>query len=88
MIRNSPFSERQGSYSRFRYDFWSRAPGEVPEVVYLDVYRKAFFEAMPDNEKDSVLFIDNLNARAFLEEVTPADIANSKNCDWIYNEHK
>ena len=46
MIRNSPFSERQGSYSRFRYDFWSRAPGEVPEVVYLDVYRKAFFEAM------------------------------------------
>ena len=50
--------------------------------------QKAFFEAMPNNEKDSVLFIENLNARAFLEEVTPADIANSKNCDWIYNEHK
>ncbi len=50
--------------------------------------QKAFFEAMPDSKKGSVLFKEGKDATCYLEEVTPADIAASKNCKWIYNEHK
>lgn len=50
--------------------------------------QKAFFEAMPKGKKDSVLFTEDKDAKLFMEEITPADIAQSKNCEWIYNPHK
>ncbi len=50
--------------------------------------QKAFYAAMPESKKDSVIFKDKEKSNPFfLEEVTPADIANSKNCDWVYNEN-
>lgn len=48
--------------------------------------QKAFYNVLPNKKKDSVVFSDKQN-KFFLEEVTPADIARSKNCDWIYNRH-
>ncbi|MBI2038182.1 MAG: hypothetical protein HYT15_04665 [Candidatus Magasanikbacteria bacterium] len=49
--------------------------------------QKAFYNVLPDNKKDSVVFRDRKISKFFLEEVTPADIARSKKCDWLYNPH-
>lgn len=48
--------------------------------------QKAFYNVLPDNKKDSVVF-KNKKDKFFLEEVTPADIARSPKCDWIFNPH-
>ncbi len=47
--------------------------------------QKAFYNVLPENKKDSVIFKDKDINKFFLEDVTPADIALSKNCDWLYN---
>ena len=49
--------------------------------------QKAFYSVLPENKKDSVVFKDKNINKFFLEEVTPADIARSKKCDWLYNPH-
>lgn len=49
--------------------------------------QKAFFEAVLDDKKKKIIFSSKSNSSFFLEEVTPADIAKSKNCEWIYNPH-
>lgn len=49
--------------------------------------QKAFYAAAPVEKKESVIFKEDRSDSFFLEEVTPADIANSKNCDWVYNEN-
>lgn len=49
--------------------------------------QKAFYEAMPKEKKDAVIFTKNRSSKFFLEEVTPADIARSKNCLWLFNQH-
>ena len=48
--------------------------------------QKAFYNVLPENKRDSVIF-KNKKDKFFLEEVTPADIAQSKNCQWLYNQH-
>lgn len=49
--------------------------------------QKAFYEAMPNNKKKLAIFGQNNDLKFFLEDITPADIARSKNCKWIYNPH-
>ncbi len=49
--------------------------------------QKAFYEAVLKEKKDSVVFTEDSTSKFFLEEVTPADIARSKNCTWLYNPH-
>lgn len=49
--------------------------------------QKAFYEAVPKEKKDSAVFTKNRSSKFFLEEVTPADIARSSNCVWLYNPH-
>lgn len=48
--------------------------------------QKAFYNVLPENKKDSVVFKAKDINKFFLEDVTPADIARSKNCEWLYNE--
>lgn len=50
--------------------------------------QKAFFGAMPKSKKNSVLFKQCEEDKCFLEEITPANLAKSKNSKWIYNPHK
>lgn len=47
--------------------------------------QKAFYNVLPENKKDTVIFKKKDINKFFLEDVTPADIARSKNCEWIYN---
>ena len=49
--------------------------------------QKAFFAAVTEKKKNSVLFSPEKDARMSLEEITPADIARSENFEWIYNPH-
>jgi hypothetical protein len=49
--------------------------------------QKAFFEAVPPQKKNGMIFKNGFDALSSLEEVNPADIARSKNCEWIYNPH-
>lgn len=49
--------------------------------------QKAFYGAVPPEKKHRVIFKNEFDAVSSLEEVTPADIAQSNNCRWIYNEH-
>jgi hypothetical protein len=50
--------------------------------------QKAFWNAMPEDKKASVIFKKDFKSEFSLEEVTPADIARSKNCIWLYNPHR
>lgn len=49
--------------------------------------QKAFYNAMPEKRKKNVLFSEE-DSNFFMEETTPADIARSKNCKWLYNSHR
>lgn len=52
--------------------------------------QKAFYNAVAKEQKQAVVFKDGIDKRDLplaLEEVTAADIARSKNCEWIYNPH-
>ena len=49
--------------------------------------QKAFYAAVPKEKKYAAVFKEDRSSRFFLEEVTPADIARSKNCVWLYNPH-
>jgi hypothetical protein len=49
--------------------------------------QKAFYEIAPPQKKNRMIFKNGFDALSSLEEVTPADIARSKNCQWIYNPH-
>lgn len=49
--------------------------------------QKAFYAVVSKEKKDTVVFTENKSNKFFLEEVTPADIARSKNCEWLYNPH-
>jgi len=49
--------------------------------------QKAFYEVASLNKKDRFIFKTDFVSPIELQEITtPADIANSKNCVWIYNE--
>lgn len=50
--------------------------------------QKAFYEVMPPERKFEVVLKNDFDAMTMLDEVTPADIARSKNCEWIYNAHE
>ncbi len=49
--------------------------------------QKAFFEAVPQEKRHAVMFNKELPTPLALEEVTPADIARSSTCQWLYNPH-
>lgn len=52
--------------------------------------QKAFYNAVAKEQKQAVVFKNGIDKRDLplaLEEVTPADIARSNNCEWIYNPH-
>ncbi len=49
--------------------------------------QKAFYETTMPQKKSQMIFKNGFDALSSLEEVTPADIALSENCDWIYNPH-
>lgn len=52
------------------------------------VIQKAYYDALPWNEKEQVVFKDGLWSPVELQElVTPGDIAESSKTEWIYNEH-
>jgi hypothetical protein len=48
--------------------------------------QKAFYESVPLEMKERVIFKKGSRERHF-EELTPADLAHSKACEWIYNPH-
>lgn len=49
--------------------------------------QKAFFEAMPPERKYEVIFKNDFDATTSLEDITPADVARSRNLKWVYNPH-
>jgi|WetSurMetagenome_2_1015567.scaffolds.fasta_scaffold115982_2 hypothetical protein len=48
--------------------------------------QKAFYQSVPQEMKERVIFKEGGKESEF-EEVTPADIAHSKACKWVYNAH-
>ena len=49
--------------------------------------QRAFYSAVPKDRRDSIIFGPSKDAKFYLEEVTPADVARSKNSKWIFNPH-
>jgi hypothetical protein len=49
--------------------------------------QRAFHAAAPPEKKHRVIFKNSFDAISSLEEITPADIAQSDNCLWVYNKH-
>lgn len=49
--------------------------------------QKAFYEVVAPERKFDVILKNDFDAMTMLDEVTPADIARSKNCEWLYNPH-
>jgi hypothetical protein len=50
--------------------------------------QKAFYEVVPPEQKFNVILKNDFDAMTMLDEVTPADIARSNNCEWLYNPHE
>jgi hypothetical protein len=48
--------------------------------------QKAFYESVPPEMKERMIFKGGSKPSEF-EELTPADLAQSKACEWIYNPH-
>jgi len=72
-------------------DFIARKVIKPSYFVCTSFAQRAFYMALPPNERDRSLFIpddDNskdLNFLYQLIEITPTDVARSKNTQWLYN---
>ncbi|MEK7680716.1 MAG: hypothetical protein AAB348_01550 [Patescibacteria group bacterium] len=49
--------------------------------------QRAFYETMSKEKRDAIIFGNNRESKFYLEEITPADVARSKNSKWIFNPH-
>lgn len=61
------------------------------EFICSTFTQKAYYQAFPPEEYKKALFKEvegDVLDLSSLEEITPADIANSRKLEWIYNENK
>lgn len=72
------------------HDFIANRLMNVDNFVCSSFIQRAYYLAVPPNQRDKTLFRDdqeNLNFVYRMEYITPADIAKSKNTEWLYNPH-
>lgn len=74
-------------------DFIERKLIKPSLFVCTSFAQRAFYMALPPNERHRALFIPDdeesqeLNFLYQLSEITPQDVARSKNTQWLYNVH-
>jgi hypothetical protein len=61
----------------------------IDQFICSSFAQRALYLALPPNERDRAFFRDDKSLTFLdqLEEITPADIAGSKNTEWLYNPH-